>query len=488
MSKRSWLPTQKGTEVWPRTTVQPPKLIIEGVTTGTPLYHAAAERYGGMLKQFHGRCQQDYSLTENGQVKRHVDWGTARATYLNVQGQEILRLEVDHKELEKLGKEGAERVPDFAVIDIVVRDSADIQFEFHAALKIPSIDRTKYLDEEGNPINGIEVDNDWFPTKDYSDRADEADEKNIFLRYADPEYVDEELSGISNRVSSLLVDFRRLGPHEAVAVDIYQWSEPFEREVSDPPVYLGQTRVGYDHSGDSNTGYVIVTEHTYEVYTDTLLTPPHPSPPEQWVADDGFIADNQSDLYAHFAAMVPPDEPGTLFTDVILPANTWYDTYTGFALDTDGSLTGQDPDIVNPGRATNSGDEPYFSAGYDFYQKFRLWIVTYTTVSGSNPVFDYPTHTETIDRFPADLTFAFYEPGQQFVNALLPDHVSGLDCAIWLTHSQQPPVRSKFAETVIDPATVPDPESIDNPGGVRAFLGRVTLDRSTRSIGWKPRP
>lgn len=94
--KRWQLPTQKGVELFPRATVSPPKLIIQGVETGTPLYRAVAARFGSELKRFHGKAQQTYALSTVDVMKLRQTIPGARMSYANIQGQEIISLEVDH--------------------------------------------------------------------------------------------------------------------------------------------------------------------------------------------------------------------------------------------------------------------------------------------------------------------------------------------------------------------------------------------------------
>jgi hypothetical protein len=136
--KRWQLPTQKGTELWPRTTVQPPKLVIEGVETGTPLYRAVAEHYGGQLKQFHGKAQQDYALSAVDRMRRHAEWTGARATYVNQGGNETLTLRVDAGVLSKV-KESIVDWWDYALIELLIPDAISdiIGFTCYAHMASP---------------------------------------------------------------------------------------------------------------------------------------------------------------------------------------------------------------------------------------------------------------------------------------------------------------------------------------------------------------
>jgi hypothetical protein len=117
--RRFWLPTQKGTELFPNVTQQPTKLVIEGVPTGTPLFRVVAAHFAGQLKQFHSKAQQAYALSTTNQMRRHIEMTGARATYLNQYGQETLTLQVDRSVLEEL-KQHAGEPWDWAIINFKV--------------------------------------------------------------------------------------------------------------------------------------------------------------------------------------------------------------------------------------------------------------------------------------------------------------------------------------------------------------------------------
>lgn len=111
MSKKSWLPTVKGTELFPDAIRPPTKLVVKDVVPGTELYDAVAAEYSGRLRQFHAKAQQTHSLSVNQITKLRQQFGDdeARATYLNQFGNETLTLEVSRSKLgeleEKVGKE-----------------------------------------------------------------------------------------------------------------------------------------------------------------------------------------------------------------------------------------------------------------------------------------------------------------------------------------------------------------------------------------------
>jgi hypothetical protein len=119
--KKWQLPTQKGTELWPRTTVPPPKLVIEGVRTGTPIYRYIATKFSGRLNKFVQGARQAYALSSTESVKQRAIWGDGRATYANLQGQEYILLEVDHRVFAPQESPGVDYW-DFALIEIRVPD------------------------------------------------------------------------------------------------------------------------------------------------------------------------------------------------------------------------------------------------------------------------------------------------------------------------------------------------------------------------------
>jgi hypothetical protein len=115
----------------------PPKLVIEGVRTGSPLYRAVAARFDGRLKQFHGKAQQQYAISSNDIGKLRWEWGDARASYVNIQGQEILHLEVDQRILAELQQE--EFIPwDWIIVNFKVLE-CPYTTSFSATLVVPTL-------------------------------------------------------------------------------------------------------------------------------------------------------------------------------------------------------------------------------------------------------------------------------------------------------------------------------------------------------------
>jgi hypothetical protein len=216
VSKRSWTPTQKGTERFPNTTQAPTKLVIRGVQTGTPLYQAVASAFGGRLKQFHGKAQQDYSLGINQVYRRHIEWLDGRATYTNLQGQEILELEVDHHFLEQLEKQ-AEDYWDFALIELVAPNiyAADGGLGLAALARLNGPIEEKIVSGITWPVAGLATN---FREKDTPDKMINAAEAGDFVRTVTNDTGDD-------RIFSVTVDLRPARGLSAAVVDLHAFIE-----------------------------------------------------------------------------------------------------------------------------------------------------------------------------------------------------------------------------------------------------------------------
>lgn len=116
VSKIFQLPSQKGTDLQSQITQMPTKLVIKGVEPGTPLAGAVADHFGGRLKQFHVKQQQNYALSPTAIHRSHIEWKGGRATYVNQGGQEYLTLEVDPQLLKQLVEKKKPKFPDAVLI------------------------------------------------------------------------------------------------------------------------------------------------------------------------------------------------------------------------------------------------------------------------------------------------------------------------------------------------------------------------------------
>jgi hypothetical protein len=220
VSKRSWLPTSKGTELFPTVIQAPTRLIIEGVRTGTPLYRAVADRLGGRLKQFHGKQQQMYALSERKAHRGHIDWGDgARATYTNVDGRETLRLEVDAGVLETLSKQLAEDWWEWALIDIKIPhtniSTGVVSAIVYAQRKVPA------ALEDGVLFEGFAYDRGQFVAElSRTIYSDGLDPFVISYGHTGETIGTETLGADITQTASLLVDLRRF-PRAPVVLDVY---------------------------------------------------------------------------------------------------------------------------------------------------------------------------------------------------------------------------------------------------------------------------
>ncbi len=130
VNKRWSLPTQKGTEAFPRVTIPPPKLVIAGFHPDTPEWRVVADHFGGQLKAFHGRAQQNYSLSPIENTKFRKEIPGARMSYQNLQGQETLHLEVDNAVFEAIKKKVDESPWDYVLIEFAVHNKLGITTPF----------------------------------------------------------------------------------------------------------------------------------------------------------------------------------------------------------------------------------------------------------------------------------------------------------------------------------------------------------------------
>lgn len=211
--KRWWLPTRKGDDFTPRTSVKPPKLVVNGSdATSSKLARSLVEPYNALVKAFHGRCQQDYSLSQNPQYKRHIEWEGARATYMNLDGQEIITVQVDLKE-------GGEKKPipkdywDYALVELVLpdayQDDGASQLFCVAHISMPS---QAIASDAVWPVDGVAL--NWMD-------HDEPDD-----------VINAATAGLANRevvtegpeaIASFTVDLRPMKGLSAVAVDLHPY-------------------------------------------------------------------------------------------------------------------------------------------------------------------------------------------------------------------------------------------------------------------------
>lgn len=469
MSKIQQLPSQKGTELWPNTTQMPTKLVIKGVDGGTPLAAAIVDHFDGRLKSFHAKQQQNYALSATAQHRAHVEWKGGRATYVNQGGQEYLTLEVDPELLTALETKD-KPVPDFCVVDIAIRNSADIYAEFGAAVIAPQIARVS-----PPPSPGVEM--DYLNAPDWSSLNPKA-----FMRYAAKELSTGNVA-VANRVSSLLVDFRNMPENAMVSIDLYGQLYPDNNQLDPAPqIFLGyqpnpSSAFNAPTPGELYTASSLVDTITYTIKYGMLNVPDVVT----WPGGTGNSI-NQVTAYEQGRA---PD--GSTYAS---PYVNYYNNNTVYEYQYQSSWSPVLTDLnygLNGGklvsRVVYSPGDPQFVAGYselDTYLAYR-WANTY--YRPKQPVYGN-AYTPFKTTRTADLVFKYYEPGQKFFIDSLRDHRYYNYFAMWTEQEGVVPARKQFRSVSMDSSTS-SPVTADNRWGY-TYLGRVVLTREWRAIGFKP--
>lgn len=401
--KRWWLPNQKGTELWPRQTVMPPKLVIEGVPHGHPLERAIANRFSGRLQQFHFKAQQQYALSPNEIGKLRWNWGDGEAYYINIQGQEYLKLVVHPKLLEQLSKEKSDYW-DSAVIDVHIPGDATLS-EFCAQMMMPVLQEIEIDTLE--PIKGFARDHPWLvldPIPAYPDGGDsEIDPINTSDR------VLEVITGATEQVSSLKVDLRPFRGFSVVVVDIFGYAG--EQLVEDPPVFLGwtfttdtstdpPTDYGFDHAepgelviGSAFNPACLVATDTVETYTAVVAGAP--DPPAVSVVDGiefGFDGSQN----------IAPDAVDYLMTKYSVAAHNFGVPTAGYTDAVNGNhifdeIHQSTTDTVHVPPFSRTPGEPWFSEGYDFLDVYEFKVYENVLFFNKRPVYNFPTHFDFVD-------------------------------------------------------------------------------------------
>ena len=528
VSKIFQLPSQKGTELQPQITQMPTKLVIKGVEPGTPLAGAVADHFGGRLKQFHVKQQQNYALSPTAIHRSHIEWKGGRATYTNQGGQEYLTLEVDPQLLKELHAK-SKTLPDFAVVDFVVQDSYNNYISFTAALITPKLDRAAVIsDYTGLPTNGVEINDNY--AHDYSWGV-----KDPIIMYADT----ADAVGfvyISNYVASLKVDFRKLGYTAMVVVDVYAYilADPDTYEDL-PPVLVGSYYAGYLENSNSSVygGQPILSTigqqsaelkalypelagayssqgvgiNNMPFYTDGSnqlanmttyssiryfgyggagiwngLAKYYGAPGSTWDVDHlGFSDPNniRGRLLPEIGGVVTPLPAGGGYTGSIrwrFWRRAVYAADGSFSLATESSGNYPTPPTYTADLNFYPDGDP---AGNTGWARFSTVDIGFYFL----PSYYYPQRTvHHPAKKPVDITFAFYEPGTKLVSD------SSNYKPIWVVTANTIPSRTKLNlqnPLVLDSNAVADPRSWDNPNSLKK-IGRLVLDRATRSIAFKP--
>jgi hypothetical protein len=462
--KRWWLPNQKGTELWPRTTVAPPKLVIEGVATGTELYRSVAAHYAIQLKQFHGKAQQDYSLSNNDVMRRHAEWIGARATYVNIKGQEIITLQVDRKVLEKVEKPG-EDWWDWALIELRVPDTNHSPGVLGAYIKAQRIIPGAHeagVKFEGYAFNEGKLDPDTAELI-YTDGLDP-----FVLSW--PPRADDPIQVISavegdTQIATLLVDLRRF-PKCQCAIDIHAFlhaTGPVTTEI-----FSYQRNPAPDHvTGPTITHLGAVSYPTGWPFAGSIVSK---------FQNHGFDVDYSDVAFAPLIAVVIGTPTGN--NQVAAPAPSlvpvatgtavWYDndTYDGAS----GLLTGITEYTYN-----NNGDGPDLAT---IETVVNSWDITTNTGAVGHPADAATRNTDVrgiggkgwldwvVTQFDAPvLDFYEWDVRPQLPNHIRTAHMGYVDIGTNLD--------------IVDENGDPQQERYRK-------IGTVTIDPKLKSISFKP--
>lgn len=97
-------PLQKGTEVFPQVVVGAPIVRVFGFEKDAEGAQKIINAFQGLISHFHKTQRQNYSLSTVEYTKNVMSFPEGRMSYTNMQGQELIMLEVDPKKVEELLK------------------------------------------------------------------------------------------------------------------------------------------------------------------------------------------------------------------------------------------------------------------------------------------------------------------------------------------------------------------------------------------------
>lgn len=117
MSKKSWAPPQKGTELFPVTGQVPIRLLVKGVPPGSVQERELVAAHEGILSQFIAKQRHAYSLSVIPIHRGMIERDNVRMTYHNQQGVEVALIEVRPQ---AGGGEAIEDKAGYALIDLTV--------------------------------------------------------------------------------------------------------------------------------------------------------------------------------------------------------------------------------------------------------------------------------------------------------------------------------------------------------------------------------
>lgn len=493
-----------------------PKLVVNGFKGPPELRQQFLESIIGNVRQFYIKAAHGYSLgiVDQSALTRETD--QYKFTYSNDHGREVVTVEVAASVSEAEEKK-EETFPDYAVIDFVVQDpdpDAGHSWLFSAALVAPDVGRDQQVVASQfigayTVTKGVEFDDAWDP--DYSDGVlQEAWDppsviefgnvyNNTFsFTYNDP------ITNIRNRIASLKVDFTAMPNHAMVQVDIYASVEPDTETVQDPPVFLGWTQTEnhytdpdyyniqtatpgdiYLADGSTPNPACITATITFTVLSASIAGSPNPNT-ICWLNSIGEQQISQGNSNISRADAVDYIVTNYLPPFVFNPPAGYIDAFNHnlFYDDIHQATWSWNSDNSDISFAV---PEPYASLGYDYFWTERVYILENDLHYTKRPLYDYPSHdVEVTVSSPCDIVYGFYEKGTHLQSNHIVDNPVYPQCAIWVLKNGEPPTeRTQFRTITISSDNRESPVTEDNPKGY-GYLGRLTIDRATRSIGWKP--
>lgn len=498
------LPTQKGTETFPAVMKAPTAVRIHGVEPHSEAARVLTSRFAAHINHFHVSQAQKYSLSTVENYRAHATYPGLKMTYTNLQGHETIDIVVADEVLEEEKKRQVKISPDFGVVDIVVQDSAMIECRFEATLLRPAVPRDEWqLNRSPNPFRGVEYDDGL--DFDYSDgvyNLAPAWGSTAIIQLCDSHATTGAISGIPNRVSSLLVDFRPLGPTQPVTVDLYAWMEQGPTTYTQGPQYF----VGYTQTSPFNGPVFDAYVGAFPGELEVPFGTPNPA---------CYVVTKHITTYSRLAGGGEPDASISVMDGVEYPHTGTTSAITANCLDffVNSYVVGRHYtipavpyiDAVNHNPivdsehqatyyvdyslgATRPVDAAYFARGFVFQNEYIIHSSENDGVYRKRPVYEYPPATPSKETYArqCDMTFGFYERGENLIPAYNVDYTYR-DSAIWLTKDGEIPKRSKFGNFHLveqNPANPPAATS-DNPKQYD-YIGRLIFDRASRSVGFKP--
>lgn len=291
MSKDKFqLPTQKGTDLFPKAVQPPTKVTFKGVPPGSKEAHELFELYGPKISWFHRQQAQKYSLSINEVYKAHTKIDNLKMTYTNIQGQEILDIEIIAPIPEPEEPE-PEPIPwDWVLVDFeyecpkyeYTQTSGEeyVKPRFYAKFIEPP--RTDDETGEGQA-------KDWDPPRQSAEEPPQ-------LQWGAAEYSPSvEGTTVHNDVlmkASLLLDIRNYHTYEALSWDIYAGIPPISENKPISQELVGQRFVLYDAGGFGALG----PEYRSFIYRDLSEWG---DDPEQFMLDVYGIEPGYADTYAY---------------------------------------------------------------------------------------------------------------------------------------------------------------------------------------------